>query len=201
VSLFVKICGVTREEDITLARTLGASAIGINFWPQSPRFVGSLARARALAEAAAGLQVVGVFVNQPAAEIDAALAFLTLVQLHGDESPAFAARFQDRYIRAVRVRGEADLAEIDRHRCPFYLLDAAAPGYGGGGQTFDWTLAARAASQHKIVLAGGLTPANVRAAVHAVRPYGVDVASGVESSPGVKDAAKLRSFIEEANAA
>jgi phosphoribosylanthranilate isomerase len=201
-ALFVKICGVTSASDAEVASAAGADAIGINFWPGSKRYIGSLERARAVAAAAAatGRTVVGVFVNAAADEIARALEFVHLVQLHGDETPAFAARFAGRYVRAVRVSGEASLAELSAFTCPWYLLDAAVPGYGGQGRPFDWSLARRAAAAHKIVLAGGLTPENVAEAVHAVGPYGVDVASGVESAPGRKDAARVRAFVQAARA-
>src|SRR5205823_5132489 len=112
---------------------------------------------------------------------------VALAQLHGDETPAFAEPFRGRYVRAVRVRDPSSLAELAAFSCPWYLLDAFVSGYGGGGQPFDWTVAREAAAACKIVLAGGLGPDNVAAAIARVRPFGVDCASGVESAPGIKD--------------
>ena len=199
--MFVKICGITRPEDAIAARAAGASAIGINFWPGSKRFIGSIERAREVAAAAEGLATVGVFVNAAPAEITRALEVVELVQLHGDETPAFAEPFRGRYVRAVRVKDRASLGELATFACPWYLLDGFAAGYGGQGAKCDWTLAAEAAHAHKIVLAGGLDAENVGEAVRAVRPFGVDSASGVESAPGVKDAAKMKRFVEEARKA
>ena len=201
--LFVKICGITRPEDALAAGEAGADAIGINFFPGSSRYVGSLERARAIVAAAPSLLVLGVFVNAEPAEVARVLEVVRLAQLHGDESPAFAERFPGRVVRAVRARDEASLAELTAFRCPFYLLDAWAgsAGYGGLGRRADLTLARAAAARARIVLAGGLDPDNVREAVLAVRPYGVDVASGVETAPGIKDADRMRRFVEAARAA
>ncbi len=199
--MFVKICGLVRPEDAESAAAAGADAIGINFWPGSKRYVASLAQAREIAAAAGGLTTVGVFVNASADEIERALEVVALAQLHGDESPAFAAPFRGRFVRAVRVRGPSSLAELAAFSCPFYLLDAFGEGYGGQGRPFDWELARQAASACKIVLAGGLTPDNVAEAIAQVRPFGVDCASGVESAPGIKDARKIRRFVAEARGA
>jgi phosphoribosylanthranilate isomerase len=196
--MFVKICGITRPSDAEAARMAGANAIGINFWPGSKRFIGSIERAKEVAQAAGDLTTVGVFVNASADEITRALEVVQLVQLHGDETPAFAEPFRGRYVRAVRVKNRESLGELAAFSCPWYLLDGFSAGYGGQGAKCDWTLAAEAAQAHKVVLAGGLDPDNVLEAVRAVRPFGVDTASGVESAPGIKDPDRILRFIEEA---
>jgi phosphoribosylanthranilate isomerase len=197
---------VTRPADAALAAALGADYIGMNFWPGSKRFV-SVDEGREIAGAVpAGALKVGVFVN--AAPDDVMMVVmqvgLDLVQIHGDESPATCAALPVRWLRALRVAGEADLEAIALYPgAEAILLDAPSAGYGGSGRTFDWSLAARAvaASEKPIFLAGGLTPENVGAAVAAVRPYAVDVAGGVESAPGIKDEEKLRRFIVNARGA
>jgi phosphoribosylanthranilate isomerase len=191
----IKICGVTRAEDGACAAELGATHVGLNFWPGSRRCV-TVERAAAIAAALpAGVIKVGVFVDAPAEAIEDTVAAVGLdrVQLHGAEDPDFCRRFGARAIRAVRVAGPADLMALVRYDVELFLLDAAAP---GAGRPFDWSLA-RAAHVHRrpFFLAGGLTPDNVADAVRAVAPFGVDVASGVESAPGIKDASRLRRFI------
>lgn len=189
----VKICGVTRPVDARRAAALGADAIGLNFWPGSKRFV-DVEPARRIAEAAGPLVwLVGVFVNQPRLHIRRVVRAVGLhaIQLHGDETVADTEGWPLPVFKAVRLGRRAP-------RIPFstpLLLDAAQPGYGGGGVTADWSVARRVARAHPSLLAGGLTPANVAAAIAAVRPLGVDVASGVESSPGVKDPRLLERFI------
>ena len=196
--MFVKICGITRPEDAVAARMAGADAIGINFWPGSKRFIGSIERARAVADAAEHLTTVGVFVNASADEINRALEVVKLIQLHGDETPAFAEPFRGRYVRAVRVKDRDSLRELAVFSCPWYLLDGFSAGYGGQGTKFDWTLAVEAAQAHDIVLAGGLDPENVADAVRTVHPFGVDTASGVESAPGIKDPDRILRFVRQA---
>jgi phosphoribosylanthranilate isomerase len=196
VSVAVKICGITRPEDAAVAAELGASYIGLNFWSGSRRRV-SIEQARVVAAAAPpGVLVVGVFVNATGDEIEdtARRVGLDLVQLHGDEEPQACERFAGRYIRALR----ADLAAT----APRYpgavaiLVDTPSSTYGGTGRTFDWAEAQPARVAGKpLILAGGLHPGNVVAAVRAVRPEGVDVASGVESSPGIKDHGMMRDFM------
>ena len=193
----VKICGVTRPEDALLAARLGADAVGVNFWPGSRRFLAPAA-ARALVRALPPLvTAVGVFVNPTRDEVLRAVeaSGVTVVQLHGDEPPALCASLPFPVLKAIRVSGPSSLAALASYEVQGFLLDAPAPGYGGSGTTFDWGLAAEAAAAVPVLLAGGLTPGNVGEAVRAVRPFGVDVASGVEASPGVKDPEKLRRFI------
>jgi phosphoribosylanthranilate isomerase len=196
----VKICGVTRREDALLAARLGADALGLNFWPGSKRYVHPEA-ARAIVRALPPLVVaVGVFVNPTRDEVLRAVeaSGVGVAQLHGDEPPELCASLPCPVIKAFRVSGPASLAALAAYDVQGVLLDAPAPGYGGSGMTFDWALAAEVAASRPILLAGGLSPDNVAAAIRAVRPWGVDVASGVEASPGVKDPEKLRRFIDAA---
>lgn len=192
----VKICGITRAADAQHAAQAGADAIGLNFWPGSKRFV-TVKQARSIVRDLPPLVwVVGVFVNAPREEIEATVRAVGLhaVQLHGDESP------RDTRGHAVPVFKALHLAR-SAPRVPFtvpLVLDAQQPGYGGGGVRFDWKLARRLAATHAVLLAGGLTPRNVREAIAAVRPWGVDVASGVESSPGLKDKSLVTRFIRNA---
>ena len=199
----VKICGITSPEDARLAASAGADAIGVNLWPGSKRFVDD-ARARdVLGAVPPGVLKVGVFVNAPPTEVrDRMLALgLDRAQLHGDETPgAFAALDAARLIRVVRVRDESSFAVAAGWSVPLFLYDALVDGYGGGGVTAPWPLIARL-GRRPLWLAGGLTPDNVAAAIAAVRPDGVDVASGVESTPRHKDATRLRAFVTAARAA
>jgi len=202
VSVRVKICGVTRLEDARLAWAAGADALGLNFYPRSPRYVtAQVAAALARTRPALG-SVVGVFVNEAPDTIRALVreCGLTAVQLHGDEPPEACSGYGVPVIKALRVRGPEDV-ERARHYVgagdvTSLLLDGAAPGYGGGGVGFDWSLVARLAEAGvPVLVAGGLHPGNVQEAVRATRPYGVDVASGVEASPGIKDADAVRAFV------
>jgi phosphoribosylanthranilate isomerase len=205
VSVRVKICGVTRLEDAKEAWAAGADALGLNFYPRSPRYVEPVVAA-ALARTRPALgAVVGVFVNESPDLIRARVreCGLTVVQLHGDEPPEACAGFGVPVIKALRVRGPEDVAKarayVGAGDVATLLLDGAAPGYGGGGVTFDWSLVARLTDAGlPVLVAGGLGPDNVAEAVRATRPYGVDVASGVESSPGIKDARAVRAFIRNA---
>jgi phosphoribosylanthranilate isomerase len=199
----VKICGVTRAEDAARAAELGAAYVGLNFWPGSRRHV-TVEQARAITAALPeGVLRVGVFVIAPAAHVTAVAreVGLDLVQFHGDETPEACAQLELRWLRALRVGSATDLEALAHYPgADAILLDTPSAGYGGSGRTFDWTLAARAVamSSRPVILAGGLTPENVAAAVTTVRPYAVDVAGGVEAAPGVKDPDKMRRFIENA---
>lgn len=197
----VKVCGLTSPEDALLAAELGADFIGLNFHPPSPRWVAP-ARAAEIAAAVRGkAKVVGVFVNRPAEEIVAidAEVGLDLVQLHGDETPAQARAFAPRAIRALRVAGTLEpgwLAEWDE--VWGLLIDSHQPGlYGGTGTSWDFATLGSAGASRPVFIAGGLSPQNVRAAIAAARPWGVDVCSGVESVPGRKDPALLERFFKE----
>jgi phosphoribosylanthranilate isomerase len=197
-----KICGVTRLDDALLAARLGADAIGLNFWPRSRRCV-SVEAAREIALSLPPLVVpVGVFVNQPREEILSivARARLGAVQLHGDEQPHQARGYPVPVWKALRLASPLPLAWLDEWGgVQGFVLDAPDGGgpvpYGGTGRTCDWNVAREAAARAPCLLAGGLGPANVAQAIRAVRPWGVDVASGVELAPGVKDPDKLAAFL------
>jgi phosphoribosylanthranilate isomerase len=193
----VKICGTTSAEDAELAVELGAWAIGFILWPGSKRHV-ELAMAAGIARSMRRrVELVGVFVNPTLDEVaHAADAIgLTHVQLHGDEGPSFCTaagqRTGCRVIKAVRVRTRADVHAAERFHTDLHMLDGT-----GNGQPWDWSLAAERRTSTPLLLAGGLTAENVEEAIAAVRPWGVDVASGVEAEPGVKDPERLRAFID-----
>jgi phosphoribosylanthranilate isomerase len=195
----VKICGIRRVDDALLAAELGASALGFVFWPSSPRFLDPY-RARPIAAALPPfVTTVGVFVDQPEAYVSGVMRLLNLgaVQLHGQEPPESYAHGTDRVIKTVAVTEGRDCmpaVEAVPARA-MVLLDAHDPvKRGGTGRTIDWRQAAAAAKVRPIILSGGLNADNVRDAVDSVRPYAVDVSSGVESSPGVKDSGKLRAL-------
>jgi phosphoribosylanthranilate isomerase len=197
----VKICGITRLEDAEPAIELGAWALGFILWPQSKRFVEPAVAAGITRQVRRKVETVGVFVNQTLDEIADAVDFLGLthVQLHGDEGPSFcsavAQRTGAKVIKAVRIGHAADLRDLERYHTDFHLLDTAKAGqYGGTGKTWDWALVANRRAKIPALLSGGLTSENVAEGIAAVRPYGVDVASGVEASPGIKDPAKLEAF-------
>jgi len=194
--MIVKICGITRLEDAEAAVAAGAGAIGFIFWPKSPRFIDPH-RARAIAAALPPfVTAVGVFVNQPLAYVNgvASLAGLGAVQLHGDETPEFAATVTRPVMKAVSIG--RDEAQIWPSRVRL-LLDVHDPvARGGTGRTIDWAAAADLAARREVVLAGGLTPDNVADAVARVRPFGIDVSSGVERAPGIKDHRRLRALFE-----
>jgi phosphoribosylanthranilate isomerase len=196
----VKICGITRVEDALEAARLGADALGFNFWPRSKRYVAP-AEARAIVRRLPPfVTAVGVFVDASREEIlrAADASGIRVAQLHGDEPPELCASLPLPVLKALRIADGHALAALAAYEVSGFLLDAPSPGYGGSGATFDWSLAAEAAAVVPVVLAGGLTPENVAEAVRVVRPWGVDVASGVERSPGVKDLDKVRRFIEAA---
>jgi len=201
--LLVKICGITSPEDARLAVAAGADAVGVNLWPGSKRFVDDATARAILAVVPPGVLKVGVFVNAAPRDVTDALDSLGLdrAQLHGDERAAdFASIAPARLIRVVRVRDERDFAALEDWDVSLHLYDAHVDGYGGGGVTAPWQLVARLA-RRPFLLAGGLTPENVGAAIATVRPDGVDVASGVESAPRHKDARKLGRFIAAVRAA
>jgi len=199
----VKICGITNAADALAAIDAGANQLGFNFYANSPRNISKPEAAKIRPQLPTKVKAVGIFVNALPAEVTAMQKSLKLdaAQLHGDESPETAAEIARSVavIKAFRVDSDFPLATLDEYPDAFaYLLDAANAGqYGGTGHTTDWDVARRAAAQHRIILAGGLKVENVAAAVRIVRPYGVDVASGVESKPGKKDHGRLREFIQE----
>jgi phosphoribosylanthranilate isomerase len=201
----VKICGITRHEDAELAVELGAWALGFILWPGSARAADPAVAAAIAAAQRRRVQLVGVFVNPTLEEVaQAAEALhLTHVQLHGDEGPSFCAeagrRSGAKVIKAMRIVAAADFQDLERFHTDLHLLDTNARGLrGGSGETWDWALAARRRRRVPAILSGGLTAANVAAGIAAVEPYAVDVASGVESAPGVKDPERLAAFFAAA---
>ena len=194
----IKICGITRMEDARLAAELGASAIGFVFWPDSPRFIDPYRALPIVRLLPPFVATVGVLVDQPVEHVMAVAGLLNLgaIQLHGQERLDEYARPSNRLIKAVPVDDRFRPESIER--VPAHvtvLLDAHDPvKRGGTGRTIDWTVAAAAARQRPIILSGGLTPDNAATAVEIVRPYAIDVSSGVESSPGVKDPDKMRAL-------
>jgi len=201
----VKICGITRLQDLHAACDVGADALGFVFYAKSPRHVSIATAAALLRELPPFVQSVGLFVNAEPAFIESVLQAvpLDLLQFHGDETPADCARFGRPYIKAVRVNRETDLlkcaADFDAARG--LLLDAWVPGMPGGtGERFDWRLIPPNLPK-PIILSGGLTPDNVAEAVQRVRPWAVDVSSGVEVSKGIKDAHLIAQFIAKAKEA
>jgi phosphoribosylanthranilate isomerase len=199
VSVKVKICGVTRVEDAILACELGADLIGLNFHPPSPRYL-SLERARAIRVAVAWRgEVVGVFVNAERAHIEHMLKELDLdfIQFHGDEDESALAGWPVRVIRAYRRRSESPADLIRRSAADYILIDSHDPAlFGGTGRALPLETL-KGIDLSRVIISGGLGPDTVREAV-ALNPWGVDVASGVESAPGIKDPSKLRSFITNA---
>ena len=197
----IKICGITRVQDALTAAHNGADAIGLVFYQRSPRHV-SIAQARQLADALPPfVSIVGLFVNADAAFVREALANvpLDLLQFHGDETPEYCAQFHRPYLKAIRVRAGIDLLQCasDFRSAKGLLLDAHVEGTPGGtGTAFDWTLIPGKLPL-PVILSGGLDAKNVAAAIKQVRPYAVDVSSGVETGKGIKDAAKIAAFINE----
>ena len=201
----VKICGVTNVADALVAADAGADMIGLNFYEKSPRFI-SLATAAEIARALSPFVLrVGVFVNPDEAQVMEAITTcgLNLLQFHGDEDSDFCTQFGLMSVKALRVRDAESLQVLENFQTDAFLLDAySKSGLGGTGEKFNWDLAVAAQKFGKpIFIAGGLTPENVADAVKQVRPFAVDVSSGVESAPGKKDAAKVRGFIAAVRAA
>ena len=199
--MFLKICGITRLEDAEYAVASGATALGFIFWPRSPRYIAPDAAAAIVARVPAGVTTVGVFVNEPVAAIREAVrvAGVSTVQLHGDEPVSYAAELTQPLLRALDVDAAFDSAWPLETTI---LLDAAdRTRRGGTGTRVDWARAAPVARKRRVVLAGGLSPENVETAIDQVGPWGVDVSSGVEAAPGVKDATRVSEFLERARLA
>jgi phosphoribosylanthranilate isomerase len=198
----VKICGITNSADALLCAELGAHAIGLNFYPYSRRVISPSTADKIIRQLPPFVSPVGIYVDwSPQVVIALSVALrLTFAQLHGDETPQTVAEVAKKIpvIKALRIRLGSPPAFSKYRAAAAFLLDSASLGeFGGTGQAGDWTLAGNAATSHRIILAGGLTPENVAQAIAAVRPYAVDVASGVESRPGKKDAGKLRAFFQQ----
>ena len=216
--LFVKICGITRPQDAELAAGLGASALGFVFWPDSPRCI-SAELAKLIASNVPGtILKVGVFVDQPAEEVVGIMdeVGLDIAQLHGHESPEYCRQltvrlkpdtteapipvvsaFRRTIFKAISMSGNGSVNVADFAPEVVLLVDAHDPvRFGGTGRTVNWDSAREIAATRRTILAGGLNATNIKRAIRAVRPYGVDVSSGVESAPGVKDPGRLRTFFE-----
>ena len=209
--VLVKICGVTLADDAARVAAAGADFIGLNFWPKSKRYLAPerAPMIAAAARATGAAKLVGVFVDAKIEDIlkICAVVDLDVIQLHGDESPDDCSKISLAVYRpiwkAIAVGSQKDIERIDAWPADAFLLDAPTPGRGGAGAAFDHRLAREARERFpgkKIVLAGGLDPSNVAAAIALVEPWAVDVASGVEAGPGIKDAAKIAAFIAAARA-
>jgi phosphoribosylanthranilate isomerase len=202
----IKICGIKTVKDALTALDAGADMIGFNFYPKSPRYIdpGKCRDIMAVMRKYGQITYVGVFVNASVAEILATMntCALTLVQLHGDETAEMLTALNGKAFKAFRGVPVNIEERVIREGVPALLIDASVKGaYGGTGVSADWNSAAELAKQYPILLAGGLTPENVAEAVQRVQPWGVDVASGVESAPGVKDVNKIRTFIKAVRSA
>lgn len=196
----IKICGITRVQDARAAAECGADAIGLVFYPPSPRYL-STERAVELRDALPPfVQTVALFVNPDAAQVAQVLQRVRpgLLQFHGEETPEFCGQFGVPFVKACRMRPGGDALEYLRpfSRAAAWLFDSHVPEYGGVGEGFDLSLLP-AVKEKPVILSGGLSPASVAEAIRRVRPWGVDVSSGVESSKGVKDAAKIAAFVAE----
>jgi len=196
----IKICGITRPNDGLAAARAGADAIGLVFYPPSPRFI-SVAQAVEIRDALPPfVQTVALFVNPGRKEVEEVLEDVgpSMLQFHGEETPEFCCGFDLPWLKACRVKAGVDLLEYFRSYpgAAGWLADAFVEGYGGAGQSFDWSLVP-AERERPLVLSGGLTKDNVAEAMRRVRPWAVDVSSGVESAKGIKDAAMIAAFIQE----
>jgi phosphoribosylanthranilate isomerase len=197
----VKICGITNQKDAFAALDAGADALGFVFYNGSPRNIAREDAARIIEQLPPFIQTVGLFVNESIETINniADLCGLDVIQLHGDETPQFCNSINRRVIKALRIKDISSLEPLESFNVAGMLLDAWSPSeQGGTGRTFNWDIAEIASQKKQIILAGGLSPDNVTEAIRKVRPYAVDVSSGVESSPGVKDHMLLRDFIRKA---
>lgn len=201
----VKICGITHIDDAMAAVEFGADALGFVFFKKSPRYVSPKKAAFIIEKLPPFIQTVGVFANESAENMEAVISAtrISVVQLHGDEPPALC-RLTRRVIKAIRIESLDSLAPLGRYtrHVSGFLLDAYTPDkLGGTGMIFNWDIAVEAKQFGQIILAGGLTPDNVSEAVKYVRPYGVDVSSGVEKEKGTKDLDKMQLFIGRAKGA
>jgi len=200
----VKVCGITRLEDALAASRFGADAVGFVFYDKSPRYIEPAKAAAIIRQLPPFVSAVGLFVNPDQSDIDAVLRDcpLGVVQLHGDESPEFCEAQNRRVIKAIPVSSARDLQRAGKYNCSV-LLDAKAPKgvYGGTGTSFDWSLLDGFEHPHPLILAGGLDTTNAAQALSVRQWFALDVSSGVETAPGIKDDAKMRDFIARVNAA
>ena len=195
----VKVCGITNSEDALRAVELGADALGFIFYKGSRRYIDPRDASEIISVLPPFVSAVGVFVNQGIDEINEAaeMSGIDTVQLHGDESPEFCAVLPYKVIKAVRVKDGVDIDEVELYPVRAILFDKHSDElYGGTGSSFDWGVLNGIKISKKVILSGGLTPDNVSRAIKLVRPYGVDVSTGVEDSPGRKNHIKMRKFIE-----
>ena len=196
---FVKICGITRLADAQAAITAGTNALGFVFWPRSPRFIEPDLAKQIVSALPPAVRAIGVFVDQPAEQVNeiADRVGLTDVQLHGAESLEYVHRMNRHVVKAVAVAGDVPPVLGKWPEDVTILLDVHDPvRKGGTGRTIDWVAASGIAGQRQVILAGGLNPENVTEAITQVRPWGIDVSSGVESAPGIKDHGRLRALFE-----
>jgi len=202
--IHVKICGITNHEDAQAAVDAGANALGFVFYPPSPRHVSPEQAAQIILRLPPFVTTVGLFVDVALETVNdlAVRCRLDRIQLHGHETPLFCGQVKQPVIKAFRMKNAESLGQLPGYRVSAYLLDAYVEGAlpGGTGAPFPWALAVRAKAYGPVILAGGLTPDNVEAAIEQTRPYGVDVSSGVESAPGIKDHRKIREFVTRARA-
>ena len=195
----VKICGMTQLKDALFAVEQGVDAVGFIFYKKSPRAVTMKTVREIIKKLPPLVETVGVFVNESAERVNKTADYcgLDLVQLHGEESPAFCRKIHRRVIKVFRVKDLQSIKQLEKYPVSGFLLDTFSDNlHGGTGKTFDWNLALPAKKMGPVILAGGLTPRNILQAVRQVRPYGVDVCSGVEKSPGIKDLEKIRAFLK-----
>jgi phosphoribosylanthranilate isomerase len=202
-SVKVKVCGITNAEDALAAVEAGADALGFIFFEKSPRYVVPAVAAQIIAELPPLVTAVGVFVNEGLASVRSIMdtCGLAMAQLHGDENASYCRELARPAMKAIRLKDRGSLLALAEYRgrggVRGFVLDTFSElVYGGTGQVTDWRLSAEVAQSARVLLAGGLTPENVAEAIHTVRPYGVDVSSGVESTPGKKDHAKVRAFLD-----
>lgn len=196
----VKICGITNLDSALFAAECGADALGFVFWEKSLRFISTEAAREIIKGLPPFITTVGVFVDEPAENINRAARDLGLacVQLHGEETPEGCKKIEAKVIKAVRIKDKGDINGLGRFNVSAILLDTYREGVqGGSGEVFNWDIAAEAKRYGRIILSGGLTPANVVSAIRRVSPYAVDVSSGVEVGPGKKDPDKVRDFISK----
>ena len=199
----VKVCGMTSLKDALVAVEGGADAVGFIFYKKSPRSVTMKTVREIVLELPPFVDTVGVFVDETAEQINKIADYcnLDIIQLHGDESPTFCKKIRRKVIKAFRIKDMQSVKKISNFQVSGFLLDTFSENlHGGTGKVFDWNLALPAKKFGPVIMAGGLTPNNVQQAVRQIRPYGVDVCSGVESEPGIKDHKKVRAFLKNANA-
>lgn len=196
----IKVCGIKSKADAWMCLELGVDALGFVFVKESPRNIEPQEAQKIITDLPPFVITVGVFTNRVKDEVEeiANLCKLDILQFHGDESPEYCASFNRKVIKAFRIRSSDDINRLVEYKVPAYLLDSyAEERLGGTGRTFEWSLAAEATKYGHIVLAGGLTPENVNRAISIVRPYAVDISSGIEDTPGKKNKVKLAEFIRQ----